>query len=373
MQGLRVVSADSHVMEPPDLWVERLDRKLRDRAPKVVALPNKPGAYFVADGLDPTPVSAGFAAGKSGEALREHMQHGYEAARPSGWDPAERIKDQEIDGVEAEVLYATLGLFLFGLDDAELQTASIKVYNDWLAEYCAYNPKRLYGMGLLPLDDIDASLKELERVHKMGMRGALIWGAPPVSKPYTSSMYDRLWQAASELRMPLGLHVFTGRSKDTELKLDNVCVRYTFLIHEIQRTFASLIFGGVLDRFPNLRLVSAENDTGWLPHFMYRIDHAYEKYGKMDAKTLPMKPSEYLRRQVWATFQDDPIGPMTHQVFGADNYMWGSDFPHADSTWPNSRASIAKDFVSVPDAITRKIVFENAVKLYRMNFDQEST
>src|ERR671938_425776 len=116
MANLRVVSADSHVMEPADLWSARLDKKFRDRSPRVAQNPKKPGYIFVAEGIDPFPVAGGFGAGRSGEELKEHLSKGYEAARPSGWDPVERIKDQDIDGVEAEVLYTTLGMPLFGLN-----------------------------------------------------------------------------------------------------------------------------------------------------------------------------------------------------------------------------------------------------------------
>jgi len=110
--------------------------------------------------------------------------------------------------------------------------------------------------------------------------------------------------------------------------------------------------------------VSAENDTGWLPHYMYRLDHAFEKWGVQMAEPLEMKPSEYIRRQLWATFQDDPIGPMTWRFFGEDNYMWASDFPHTDSTWPHSREVIERNFAGVPKKVMRKITCGNAAKLY---------
>ena len=120
--------------------------------------------------------------------------------------------------------------------------------------------------------------------------------------------------------------------------------------------------GRVFERFPKLKIVSAENDTGWLPHFMYRLDHTCERYGGYFS--LKEKPSDYLKRQLWATFLDDRVGALTYEIFGENNYMWGSDFPHSDCTWPHSREVIAKDFANVPDAVTRKIVCGNAAKLY---------
>lgn len=378
MSEMHVMSADSHVMEPADFWATRLDVKYRDQAPRVVKNDKGAGYVFVAPGISPFPVAGGFGTGRSGTELKEHLTKGYEAARPSGWDPAERIKDQDIDGVEAEVLYTTLGMRLFSLDDAGLQRACFGAYNDWLAEFCSYNPKRLVGNALVSLEDIGEGIKELERCARIGLRGAMIWGSAPEDRPYSSRIYDPFWQAASELEMPLSLHVITGRGRESKLEVDpktgNVVSlagptrleMYANVIHEIQRSLTSLIVSGVLERFPRLKLVSAENDVGWLPHYMYRLDHAWEKYSALTSEPLPLKPSDYMRRQLWATFQDDPVGPGTYKFFGTSNYMWASDFPHTDSTWPNSRKVIEKDFAGVPEDVTRKIVFENAAKLYRL-------
>src|SRR5437660_6968604 len=163
MADLAVISADSHMMEPADLWETRLDHKFRDHSPKVVKNEKGSGYLFMAPGVRPFPVAGGFGIGKSGEELKEHLQKGYEAARPSGWDPAERLKDQDVDGVEAEVIYTTLGMPLFGLDDVELQQVCFFVFNNWLAEYASHAPKRLYPIALISLEDIAAGVKELER------------------------------------------------------------------------------------------------------------------------------------------------------------------------------------------------------------------
>jgi len=381
MAQLRLISADSHVMEPANFWVEHVDKKFKDQAPRVVAKPDGQGLILTGPGLSPFPVAGGFGTGRSGEELKEHMKKGYEAARPSGWDPAERIKDQNVDGVEAEVLYTTLGMPLFNLSDADLQRACFSAYNDWLAEFCAYNPKRLIGTALLSLEDIAQGVKELERCAKRGLRGAMIWGSPPEDKPYSSRIYDALWQAASEHDFPLSLHVITGKSKESDLTglsdamgLAKSGKRkvpmgeiYANLIHEVQRSLTSIIFGGVLERFPKLKIVSAENDVGWLPHYMYRLDHGFEKFGAMMEVPLSMKPSDFIRRQLYATFQDDPVGPAAYKLFGAGNYMWASDFPHTDSTWPESHKVVERDFAGVPDDVRRKIVFENAVALYHID------
>ena len=160
MDAQRLISADSHVNEPSDLWQTRLDSKFRDRAPYITRNEKGKGFLFVVPGVLVTQIAGGFAAGKSGHELREHMSKGYEAARPGGWDPAERIKDQEIDGVQAEVIYTTLGARLFGLQDAEFQCACFRAFNGWLAEFCSYDPRRLAGIGLIPLGDIGEAIKK---------------------------------------------------------------------------------------------------------------------------------------------------------------------------------------------------------------------
>src|ERR1700720_588190 len=217
MESLKVVSADSHMTEPGGLWVERLDKKYRDDAPRVIRnpKPNGPAYVFVGPGIHPLAVAAAFAAGKGGGELREHLKKGYEAARPSGWDPVERLKDQDVDGVSAEVIYTTLGMSLFGLDDAELQQACFRAYNDWVNEYASHDRKRLYPIALISLEDPSAGARELERCAKLGLRGAMIWGTPPREKPYFAADYDPFWAAAQELGMPLSLHVVTGKRENT--------------------------------------------------------------------------------------------------------------------------------------------------------------
>jgi predicted TIM-barrel fold metal-dependent hydrolase len=339
MAAKYVISADSHMMEPANLWVERLDAKYKDEAPRVVKSDNKGDFLFVAPGIPSFPVAGGFAAGRSGQELKDFLSEagqdkGYEAARPSGWDPAERLKDQDIDGVHAEVLYTTLGMPLFGLHDTDLQRACFRAYNDWVAEFASHSPKRLHAIALVSLEDIGEGVKELRRAAKIGLKGAMIWGSPPREKPYYLKDYDPFWAAAEELEMPLSLHVITGKrppkSKEEREKIrsrnPDFTRGYMSLIHEVQRSLTDIIFGGVMMRFPKIRIVSAE-------------------------------------------FQDDPIGPALFKFFGEDRFMWASDFPHTDSTWPHSLDVIKKDFAGVPENVTQKIICDNAAELYHIDLN----
>jgi predicted TIM-barrel fold metal-dependent hydrolase len=363
-----IVSADSHVMEPADLWTARVDPSLREIAPQVRKNDDGPGYSFHAPTLPPSTVAGAWAAGLSGEALKAHLeQAGYESARPSGWDPAERLKDQDVDGVHAEVLYGTLGMRLYRMTDAALQQEFFRVYNDWLAEFCAYDPKRLHGLGLISLWHVDAGVRELERCAAIGLKGAMIWGYPPDDLPYYLPTYDRLWAAAQDLDLPLSLHIVTGMGPESRVDFTAAAVRYMHLIHEVQRSVSQIVLGGVMEKFPGLRIVGAECEIGWLPHWMQRMDHATEKFGAMMDVALTMKPSDYVRRQLWLTFMDDPVGAASLEVLGADAFMWGSDFPHTDSTWPNSLSVIDKNFSGVPSWVADKVLHDNACALYHID------
>jgi len=373
MTELKLISADSHVNEPGDLWVQRIDKPFRDRAPRVVENPPglKPGAYFTLEGIPPIHLAQGMGAGRKPEELPKFFQSStYKDARRGGWDPSERVKDMDLDGVEADVIYTTLGFRQFWLTDAALQRACFRVYNDWLAEYCAYAPNRLAGLALISLYDVDEGVKELRRCAARGLKGALIWASPPEDRPYSSTLYDPFWAAAQELGMPISLHSITGMGAESRLAIKQPLDRYvrsTVLSHEVQRTLVVLIFSGVLERFPALKIVSAENEVGWLPFFLQKLDQAYEEYRYLYPVPLKLKPREYFRRQVFATFIDDAVGVAGREFIGVDNIMWSSDYPHTVSTWPHSREVVDRDFKGVPEGEKRSIVRDNVARLYGLS------
>jgi predicted TIM-barrel fold metal-dependent hydrolase len=372
MADLQLISSDSHVSEPPDLWAERLDIKYRDRAPRVILNPEgQEGAYFVYEGYPPHNLAIGLGAGRTPEELAAFLKTGtYADARPGGWDPAQRLPDMELDGVAAEVLYTTLGFRLFWLKDAGLQRACFRVYNDWLAAYCSYAPKRLKGLALISLYDPKEGAQELERCANLGLKGAMIWCSPPADQPYSSEIYDPFWAAAQDLDMPVSLHAITGMERiPWEYGAEKRAMRSTVTPHEIEKSFSILILSGVLERFPRLKIVSAENNCGWLPYYLQRMDRGFARFGPSGTVTpwptkLTLKPSEYFRRQMYCTFIDDSFGVASRHWIGVDNIMWSSDYPHTASTWPHSRDIIARDFKDVSEVEKRKIVRENAAQLY---------
>jgi uncharacterized protein len=368
MQDYLLISADSHFVEPPSMWAERLDNKFRSRAPHTVrGLGGKEGEFFVCGNVDPMPVAAFFGAGVPSAELPEHNKRSFEDAPRSVFDPAYRLKDLDRDGVQAEVIYTSMGMPLFGLDDAELRAACFRAFNDWAAEYCSYDPKRLIPSGLITLEDIPAAVTELQRVAKKGIRNVMIWAEPDEEHPYSSPEYDPFWAAAQDLDMPLALHILTNRLGGIASPTrDDLMLRLVNLHHGIERTLSVMVYGGVFERFPRLKIVSAENDVGWMAYFMYRLDTVQNRLSNLSGMKLSMRASEYVRRQVYATFIADPVFASLLDRYPAENIMWSSDYPHTAATFPRSREIVNKRLGMLPADQLRKIVRDTAAKVYRI-------
>ena len=334
-----LISSDSHVMEPSDILVTRVDAAFRDQAPRFPQL-------------------------KVGESFQKH---------PGGQDPNSRIREMETDGVSAEVLYPTYLLEHFGMDDARLQEVCFRAYNDWLIEYCQVAPKRLIGIGAVSVYDIDRAIKELERCKKAGLRGAIIWQAPHPDLPFRSEHYDKFWAAAQDMDMPVNLHILTGHSyhKDKDRKgVERYRGSVNLKLMDVANALFELIFYGVLERYPKLKIVSVETEVGWLPFMLQQWDYYYRRFRKVNPPPIDKDPSEYFYRQVYATFFRDTVGGHNLEWWGTDNCMWSNDFPHENSTWPDSRKYIERDLGHLPADIRSKLLCGNVAKLYDMEIPQ---
>jgi predicted TIM-barrel fold metal-dependent hydrolase len=316
-------------------------------------------------------VSIGLGAAARGDAAAFRAAgKGYRDALAGGWDPVERLKDQDYDGVEGEVLYTTLGFRLFWLEHAGLQRACFRVYNDWLAEFCSHSPHRLVGLALISLYDIEAARAELRRASSLGHRGAMIWLSPPAGAPsYSSTVYDPFWAEAQELGLPLVLHENTGggesRLSPSSYWNENISLGTIVRPHEVQRTLGVLILSGVLERFPGLKLVSAENGTDWLPWFIGRVEASAARAGSYPTK-LSLKPIDYLRRQIYFTYIDEPHAVENRGIIGVDRLMFSTDYPHSASTWPRSQQIVERDMIEVPADERRRLVHDNVLQAFNI-------
>jgi predicted TIM-barrel fold metal-dependent hydrolase len=367
MTEYQLISADSHFVEPPSMWAERLDQKFRDRAPHTVKdLNGRAGEWFVCENIVPMSVAGFFGAGVPSQELPEHSKKGFDQAPKSVWDASYRLVDQDRDGVQAEVIYTSMGMPLFGLDDAGLRFACFRAFNDWATEYCGYDLKRLIPLGLITLEDIPSAVSELQRIANKGMRGAMIWAEPPDERPYSHPDYEPFWAAAQDLNMPLSLHILTARGGTgaNQASGREFILSLSTLHHQIERSICTLVIGGVLEKFPGLKIVSAENDVGWMPYLMYRLDTIQNRLGALGGLKLPMRASEYIKRQVYATFIADPVFIDSLHRYGPENIMWSSDYPHTAATFPRSQEIVAKRFGNLPDEQRRKIIHDTAAKVY---------
>ncbi|HXR36736.1 MAG TPA: amidohydrolase family protein [Candidatus Binataceae bacterium] len=367
----QTISADSHICEPPDLFTSRVDTRYREQAPRLVRRKAGDDNWLFPDGSMLS--LAGFASagnwqGKTTSAMR------FEDVPAGAWDPHARLKEMTIDGVSAEVVYPSYGMNLFRtVTDAGMQTACVCAYNDWVREFCSAAPGRLVGVGILPSLDLEAALAELRRLAKLGFTNVLIDGHPPIAHYYDDPVWEPLWTALQETGIYASFHLFAGTAPvfDGAPRLnagERFLADYTIAPSLLERQFALMIFAGVLERYPGLRLLCVENDAGWAAHFLKRMDHVYLRKGPRYPKGIKsgLLPSDFFKRQISCIFQDDRPGILTLEITGSDCLMWGSDYPHNDSTWPQSQQVIAEMFREVPERDRVKITYSNAAKLYNL-------
>jgi predicted TIM-barrel fold metal-dependent hydrolase len=212
--------------------------------------------------------------------------------------------------------------------------------------------------------DVDLAARELRRCANLGLKGGIIVSSPPEGSGYEQRQYDPLWAAAQDLHMPISLHAFTGHGIEDDSRYPRL--RHSCLHHAAQRSLTQLIYYGVFDRFPGLKIVLAEFDIGWVPHFLWLADDKYRMRHEDPTITPKQKPSDYFRTNVFASFIDDPVGLHYTEHIGADNYMWSNDYPHWESSWPRSQEYIARNFQGVSATIRRKITWDNVQRLYHL-------
>lgn len=361
----KIISADSHFVEPPEIWSERIDPEFKDRAPHLEKDPDgRTGLFLVCEDLVPTGGSAFFAAGVAPEDLPAVMATGYEAAPAHVRDPAARIDAQDSDGVAGEVLYSSYGMQLFHLVDGRLRAACFRAFNDWAAEYCDHDTNRLCGTGLIDLEDVEAAVAEVQRIVGKGLKGAMIWAEPPTDRPYSHADYEPFWAAAQDVDIKLSLHSLTSRRPDADPAGGDILYRSVVLYQEVARTLSDLVLHGVLEKFPTLTFVSAENEIAWLPFHLWRMDQLAEKLRPLSDSNLPLAPSEYFNRQCFATFIEDPLISSTLSYMGAGNIMWSSDFPHLASSWPHSHDFVDRTLAGATPEERRLIAHDTVAKLY---------
>jgi predicted TIM-barrel fold metal-dependent hydrolase len=375
--SLYAISADSHVTEPGDCYLDRIDPRFRDRAP-VAADDETMGATMEVDaggGRIRIPYGMIAAAGRPAEKIGPFEYVGWDELHAGGWDAKARLEEQERDGVAAEVLYPSIGMLLCNHPDADYKKACFDAYNLWMAEFQETAPQRLLGIGQTALRSVEEGIEDLARIRDLGLRGVMMPGMPSCHEDgdYDDPRWDPYWRAAIELEIPLSFHILTTGADDSLMghkfrgpKMNS----FLGIIRGCQDIIGTLIFGGVFDRHPDLRVVCVEADAGWVPHWMYRADHAVKRHRNwLGSGELSRMPSEFFRENVYVTFQDDWVAFQTAHLMNPERLMWASDHPHSDSTFPHSQQVLAEQTAHMTQEMRDAIVWRNCAQLYGIEVD----
>ena len=385
---MQPISADSHVVESEDVFIG-LPERFGDDAPRVMYAGTDKDAIIIPSkgraGIRRRIGIAGLRAREGAELNRRKghkpdvddmadedvvkiMSQGYDGIREGIKNGAVRYEDQEIDGVVAEFLYP--GFFgLFSFDNPELLVACQKNYNDWLHDYTEPSNGRLHGLAAIPIQDPDAAVTELDRALKLGFRGGCIPCTSPPERPYYDECYEPLWSRAEEANFPLSMHVGTNAYVPVEYR-QNRALRhpvgdYAQTQLAVQRSLIEFMCHGVATRHPNLKIVVAEFNGGWIAHWLDRVDQGLQRHARFgNSEYTGERPHEMWSRQFYATIEDDRPAILTREIIGVDNLMWGSDYPHVDSTWPCSQDVIDEMFADVSNEDKDKITRLNVERLY---------
>ncbi len=371
LTGVKIISSDDHLQEPADLWARRMPKNLRDRAPQVVRLPDG-GDAWVMDNNPPRAFGVLVSAGRRPDQLKDGGLTWADVPRGS-YDPDERLKAMDLDGISVTVLYpnVTLDPFMCLVKlGPDVEQPILRAYNDHLAEFCSTDRKRLIGIGVVPTQDIAQAVAELQHIAKLGLKGALIPVAPPKAD-WNDPMYEPIWTAAEDLGLVLSIHGGKPRGLPTRNELAKQPGGNLVYMHiarvSIMEAFAYLFWSGVFERHPKLKFVSVEGDIGWLPYYKQRSIDISKKHGAWAGAKLQYPAAHWFGKSFFATFEDDRVGIEQRERIGIDTLLWASDFPHSSTTWPESAKAIGHTFAGVPDDEVRKIVSSNARALYRLD------
>ena len=395
--GLKIISGDSHIdlaWLPPDLFISNAPPHLRDKMPYVKET-GEGLRWHVGETAIPWVGNGGSGFGEDryvpglSRRLDRMEELGFFSDGQKGifraTTPELRMRDQETDGVEGEVIYGILGVAqgfggqpdqagsgdatnqLTGANDPEVVVALYEIYNEWVAEFCKSAPSRFAGLACITGSDPKLASRQLRRAAEIGLRGAEL-DVSTVVEPIYHRDWDVLWATAAECGMPISFHTLglpSRQPKDSdqaEYQWVSTGLLYTLFQLSGAEFLTSIILSGACDRYVNFKFVLGECGIGWIPYVLQRMDQEYENFASNIG--LTMKPSDFWRRQGYSTFQDEFLTKELIRDAGEDSIIWGSDYPHPDGIWPDSRRFIQENLGHLDETTRSKLVYDNAAKLY---------
>ena len=365
---VQLISVDDHVIEPANVWLDRLPRRYRNVAPQIKR--NKAGHdIWQYEGKTYTNVALNAVAGKSRE------EYGLEPVSmdeiiPGCYDPLERVKDMDLGGIQAGLNFPSFAGFAGArfaeIEDPDLALSCVQAYNDWhIEEWCGAAPDRFIPLVILPYWDVEASVAEIQRTARMGAKAISFSEAPQkLGEPsFHSDHWDPLLREAQRASMPLCMHFGTGGAPSASVDAP-FAVSIALFGMNSQYTVTELLFSPVFRKFPELKVCLSEGGIGWIPYVLERCDYTWERHRYYQDIELDIPPSELFRDHVFGCFIADEAGLDALHRIGVDQVMWECDYPHSDSNWPNSRKMLMRSLANLSDGDARKIAEDNARRVF---------
>jgi len=375
-----VISGDGHLEIPPDAWVRHVPEEHRDRAPRLVKL-RQGGEGWLVEGMAMIHNGQNVAAGRPLKVLGGSYWEPDGSPVPGTGDAVQRLQEQDHDGLDAEVLYPPVFIsrFIENISDKEAYLAMVRAYNTFLAEdYCSVAPDRLIGNAVIPTSGIDDAVAELKRAQKIGLRSITL-ARFPHGGGTPSEEDDVFWETALEMGMAVTAHGSMG-DRTNPLLVGSATGTFDLKMAIVSRTFpgpptliTGMIVSGVFERIPDLRIYLAETNAGWIPEAFYMMDDSYLLFKDWYGTELKLLPSEYARRHFLFGIVRDPLALKMRDLLPVDNLMWGSDFPHSVSSYPESRRWLDIIFDDVPAEVRRQVLVDTPCAYFHLDPDAALT
>lgn len=358
-----VFSADGHVVEPPGLLMEGLPASLRPYGIRA----EKQDDYMVV--LSGNTVINRTRLNRPPPPNPDAEQFG-RGNRLGARDLAGRLIDMEHEGIDAEIVFPSSGLWTFLIENPDAELATNQIYNDWNNGFFSGHLDRFVRCGILPVRDFAYTVAEIKRLASLGFTAAMLPSVVPKGVPdYNDAAWDPVFEAAQDHKLCFVLHTGTGREDvRAEKGPGGAIVNYTIQMCDAQHSVMYMVAGGVLDRFPGAKVAVIESGASWLAALAERMDEVNEAHEQFVRPKLSLKPSEIIRRQVAASFQYDRACIMSRSVIGHQALLWGADYPHHEGTFPRSREVVARlfDGIDISEQEKADIIGGNAARLFRL-------
>lgn len=372
-QGYRIIDSDLHLMEPLDMYERYIDERWREKAPRLQVLPDGRRAQ-VMDGKIVPPWMTDAKVTQANRPLVEKAKGYWEKAQKRQFDPPTFIEAMDAEGIDIGIMFRTRACMYISDDDMApaFAAALARGFNDWAADFCKHSPGRFKATGIVAQHDPEEAAREARRcVEELGMIGIALLPMPVAGKHVHDPEFDVLWAELVRLNVPACFHgTSLGLSRDYVQARLTGHPSFRTIGHasaftlELMLAAASMIAGGVLERFPALRVAFLEGNCSWLPWWLYRLDDQWGKYGPGEAVRLSAKPSEYFTRQCYISVDpDEELVRHVVEEFGDDNIVFSTDYPHPDGTYPRAVDTfLAQE--GIGPRTKRKVLWDNCARLY---------